>query len=164
MLLHSQYLPLMISPGRDWNSKYMISLLEPRTFPPYLTPFAIHPPLTSYTSHSYPPLHAPLTQSIPPRLHKPLFPSPLPHSTLSLTSHAIHPYPHLLYNPPLPSPHVLHNLPLPCLTPLSHWQSPHRQFPSPLHTSASDELSLGKQKFHSWCTFTVERLRNSLWS
>ena len=91
----------------------MISLLEPRTFPPYLTPFAIHPPLTSYTSHSYPPLHAPLTQSIPPRLHKPLFPSPLPHSTLSLTSHAIHPYPHLLYNPPLPSPHVLHNLPLP---------------------------------------------------
>lgn len=163
----------MISPGRDWNSKYIINqLIRTKDFS-LLHHLLRNPP----PSHL---LHKSLNPS-PPLLHKPPFPSPFPHSTLSLTSYAIHsapltqstlplncytihPSPHLLHNTPLPSPHVLHNPPLPCLTPLSHWQSPHRQVPSPLHTSASDELSLGKHKFHSWCTFTVERLKNSLWS
>lgn len=171
MLLHSQYLPLMISPGRDWNSKYMINqLIRTKDFS-----------LLHHLLRNPPPSHL---------LHKSLDPSPLTQATLSLTFSTLHPFPHLLRNPLRPSytihpsPQLLHNPPLPssvtqytpslparlaqstppCLTPLSHWQSPHRQVPSPLHTSASDELSLGKHKFHSWCNFTVERLRNSLWS
>ena len=116
----------MISPGRDWNSKYIINQLI-RTKDFSLLHHLLHNPPPSHL------LHKSLNPS-PPLLHKPPFPSPFPHSTLSLTSYAIHsapltqstlplnsytihPFPHLLHNTPLPSPHVLHNPPLPALPP-----------------------------------------------
>lgn len=72
----------MISPGRDWNSKYMINqLIRTKDFS-LLHHLLRNPP----PSHL---LHKSLNPS-PPLLHKPPFPSPFPHSTLSLTSYAIH--------------------------------------------------------------------------
>ena len=100
MLLHSQYLPLMISPGRDWNSKYMINqLIRTKDFS-----------LLHHLLRNPPPSHL---------LHKSLNPSPLTQGTLSLTFSTLHPFPHLLRNPLRPSytihpsPHLLHNPPLP---------------------------------------------------
>ena len=99
MLLHSQYLPLMISPGRDWNSKYMINqLIRTKDFS-FLHHLLRNPPpshLLHKSLHPSPPW--PLKQSTPPLLHNPPFPSSVTQCTPPLPARLAQ------STPPLPYP------------------------------------------------------------